>query len=267
MPTEHPGLDPLLDVLQLKEQGLFGNALVALERLRPELISQSRSQALRAELLERVGRRKEAETVARKLLSLKNLSNVERSLCDFVLARIDIDAGNTQQAIESLNRSIRVAELACDSERKCVAQLKLFVLLSDHMGTDATAALLADLRATAARTGNRHILASVHVYFAQIEALRGSIQSARRHIALANKLLVECPNAWLESVLENISLGLAIMTSEFGLAEAHAEGGCSWFRERAEQQSMSSISQIPAFFGLPWGGLKKLSTATKERSD
>ena len=61
---------------------------------------------------------------------------------------------------------------AGDLERTCAAQLKLVVVLSDGVGTDAIAALLADLRANATRSGNPRILAAVHTYFAQIEALR-----------------------------------------------------------------------------------------------
>ena len=255
-----PTIDHLTDVLKFRQEGRFSDALAVLEKLPTQVLGQAKTQVLRAELLERVGRAKEAESITRKLLPLKALSYVERSVCEFVLARIDIDSGNIKQAVERLNRSIGLADLGFDLERKCVAQLTLFALLSDRQGTEVTTELLLDLRTTAARTGSPQILASVHAYFAQVEALRGSVHSARRHVALANRLLTDHPNLWLSSLVENICLALAIMTSEFELAEVHARNGFQLV-EKTGAANEYVVNQANS--GFLWHSLGRLEDAVE----
>jgi tetratricopeptide (TPR) repeat protein len=225
MRTEDPRLVRLEEVLRLRESGLFRDALEAFDALQPSLNSQTSSQVVRAELLERVGRGPEAQSTIQKALASRSIGASDRSLCDFVLARIEIDSGDFEAAIRYLNGAVVMARKAGDVERTCNAQLKLLTVLSDGIGTDATGPLLAEVRANAARTGSPRMLAAVHTYFAQIEALRGSVQNARRHIRLAHQLLQRAPSVWLESVIENIALALSIIASEFEIAEIHARRG------------------------------------------
>ena len=110
MLNREPRTDYLEDVVRLKDQGLFADALAAFDKIKPETAGRLQSQAIRAELLERVGRPKEASAIVRRVLAAKNVSDVDHSLCNFVLARIDIDSGNLQQAIENLNKSITMAQ-------------------------------------------------------------------------------------------------------------------------------------------------------------
>jgi transcriptional regulator with PAS, ATPase and Fis domain/tetratricopeptide (TPR) repeat protein len=215
-------VDPLQEAFSLKESGLFTDALRAFEQLKTEVRKKLPIQMVRGELLERVGRTREARHLIQQTLAIKTLGASDRSLGEFVLARVDIDTGDIEGALSHLNRSISLAQKAGDFERVCSAQLKLLLVLSDGVGASATGTLLAEVRANAARTGNPRILAAVHVYFAQIEALRGSVESARRHIRLAVQLLKDAPNFWLESVVENINVALSIMASELEAAEIHS---------------------------------------------
>ncbi|HEY7287365.1 MAG TPA: sigma 54-interacting transcriptional regulator [Vicinamibacterales bacterium] len=231
MSTRELAAHSIEDVLRLREQGLFAECLSVIDKVRSDVAGTLKYQAIRAELLERVGRGDEAVAIAHRILAAKNATDVDKSLCEFILARVRIDSGLVEQAIVNLNRSIVLAKRAVDLERLCAAQLKLLVVLSDGIGSDAVAPLLADLRVNAAKSGNPRILAAIHVYFAQIEALRGSTTSARRHIALARQLLTASPSVWLESVIENICLAISIMSSEFDTALEHARRGLELVRQ------------------------------------
>ena len=193
-------MDPLQEIYNLNDCGLFADALAALDRLKGDVSRRQTVQIVRAELLERVGRSREAKAIVHRALASRNLGARDRTVCDFVLARAAIDDGDFDSAIAYLNKSIAMAQSTGDLERACSAQLKLLVVLSDGVGADATGALLAEARANAIKTGNPRLLAAVHVYFAQIEASRGSVQSAGRHLRQASQLLRDAPNYWLESM-------------------------------------------------------------------
>jgi tetratricopeptide (TPR) repeat protein len=226
MPLTSGGrVDRLHEIKELKDKGLFREALAVCDKLSRELSDRWSFKIIRAELLERVGQTDEAITLVHRALSSKTLTLSDRSICELVLARVSIERGSTANAIVHLNRSISDAKRANDLERACEAQLKLLSILSNGAGADATGPLLADVRASAMKCGNPRVLASVHVYCAQIEALRGSIKTSRRHIRMALQLLREAPSSWLECVIENIGLAVSIMASEFGVAEAHAAKG------------------------------------------
>ena len=98
MLNREPRTDYLEDVVRLKDQGLFADALAAFDKIKPETAGRLQSQSIRAELLERVGRPKEASAIVRRVLAAKNVSDVDHSLCKgFVLARIDIDSGTSSR--------------------------------------------------------------------------------------------------------------------------------------------------------------------------
>ena len=218
-------MDHFQQAREFRDAGLFRDALACLEKCTNEIADKTSIPALRAELLERVGRQTEAQAIARKLLSSKNLGWNDKSICDFVLARIAIDRRDFDSAVAHLTRSIGYAQRAGDIDRTCAGQLKLLLLLADGAGTDAIGPLLSEVRANAVRSGNPRTLAAVHVYFAQMEGLRTSVVTSRRHIRLARQLLDGSPNAWLEAIVGNLELSLALMESEFEAAKECARVG------------------------------------------
>jgi hypothetical protein len=62
-------------------------------------------------------------------------------------------------------------------------------------------------------------LLAVHVYFAQMEGLRNVSRYLTTTHSLARQLLDGAPNAWLEAVVANLELSLALMESEFEAAK------------------------------------------------
>jgi hypothetical protein len=93
MPTRELTARGLEEVTRLRDLGLFAESLSALEKLKPEIVGTLNHQTIRAELLERVGRCDEAVAIVRRVLAAKSTSDTERSLCEFILARVHIDSG------------------------------------------------------------------------------------------------------------------------------------------------------------------------------
>src|SRR6478672_10305103 len=112
-------------ILALRDSGLFAEALQTFDKIPHDSTLRTPAQILRAELLERVGRRREADTIIRRALYAKNLSPTDRSLCEFVLARIQIENGDLESAVAHLNKAISLAHRAGDFEQVGFAQLKL----------------------------------------------------------------------------------------------------------------------------------------------
>src|SRR5215471_918691 len=135
-------MDSLQQAKELRDAGLFREALDCVDQVPSESIDRVQAQVLRAEMLERVGRPADAQLIARKLLSSKVLGWSDRSTCDFVLARIAIERREFDSAVAHLNRSIGCAEKAADLDKACAGQLKLLLLLADGAGTDASGPLL-----------------------------------------------------------------------------------------------------------------------------
>jgi transcriptional regulator with PAS, ATPase and Fis domain/tetratricopeptide (TPR) repeat protein len=225
MQNRSSATDRLERVASLRDAGLFAEALKALDNAPSDIANRLPAQVLKGELLERVGRRRESEALISRALRSKLLSGSDRSLAELTLARIRIEFGGFDAAITHLNKSISIAKRSGNIERLGFGQLKLLTLLSDGIGTDATGPLVAEVRATAIRSGSPRLLSAVHVYFAQIEALRGSVRSANRHIRLAKEILQSSPNFWLDSVLENIRLAISIMQADFETAQACSKRG------------------------------------------
>ena len=114
-----------------------------------------------------------------------------------------------------LQRAAAIALASGDYERACWAQLWLLIVVSDHSGPDATVSLLAELRANTVRSADPVILAALHIFVAQMEAKRGLLSSAHRHIRLALDLLQSMSNAWLEALAEHIEVAIATMRADF----------------------------------------------------
>ena len=63
-------------------------------------------------------------------------------------------------------------------------------------------AALPNVRLAVARAGDSTLLAQLRIYVGRTEARRGSLVEAQRHYSLADQLLVNNPNVWLQGILE-----------------------------------------------------------------
>src|SRR5262252_612013 len=205
--------------VQLRNAGRFADALAALGTSRT---SSAQAQVMRAELLERVGRYREAYRLAAELLSSEKLTAGERSACHLVVGRVDSVEGKVHSATASFQRAITEAESANDTARAFWARLRLFVTVSEQAGPDAAVSMLPTLRTTGAKTGDVTVLAALHLFVAQAEAKRGLVRPAARHLQLARPLIENLRNDWLQATLEHLETAVATLRGR--LAEALAHG-------------------------------------------
>jgi transcriptional regulator with PAS, ATPase and Fis domain/tetratricopeptide (TPR) repeat protein len=213
----------LKEAKRLVRAGQYRDAATTLAAGNVERSEKTQTEVLRIEVLERLGQYALAKREAELLLRApERLTAGERSACRVVIARAAVEDGLFENARVLLQQAITLALDAGDYERAFWAQLRLLQILSDLSGADATVSLLADLRTSAARTGDSMIRAALHLFVGQIEAKRGLLSTARRHVRVALGLLSEEHNAWLESVAEHISVAIAIMRADTAGALEHA---------------------------------------------
>src|SRR5438045_16458 len=99
-------------VRELVASGQYASALRTLEG-RP-LLDRLTGDLFRIELLERVGQHSEARELAEQIGKRRALSPDAKSTCEFVLARIEWDAGNTDNAILHFQRAVTHASQSED---------------------------------------------------------------------------------------------------------------------------------------------------------
>ena len=87
---------------ELRSRGKFIEALRALDGRKENGGDRQAAEALRADLLEQVGRHIHARASAESLLRSKLLPPSLRSACELVLARLDRENGNLPSAIQRL---------------------------------------------------------------------------------------------------------------------------------------------------------------------
>jgi len=210
-----------LDVIrQLTRRGLFGQALRALESA-PKTIDRKAAESLRSFLLLMVGRVEEAQQQAQSLLAGRRMSQVDQSLCEWIIGQVFLEEGSTDSAVECFQRSSRRAREAGDGDGDIRANLDLFSVLSERHGAASVAPLLAEIRPIVAKSGDVHHFATLHLRVAEAEGKRGSMEGARPHLEIARRLLRDVPNAYLEAFAENFELAICILRSEFEEGKRH----------------------------------------------
>jgi transcriptional regulator with PAS, ATPase and Fis domain/tetratricopeptide (TPR) repeat protein len=213
-------MESVEQVLRLTRLGRFGEALRALDNLKPVSV-RAEHQVLRAQLLEQVGQYEPARMLAAALLRSKNLAPSHRSECEAVLGRVLFDEGNTERGLSHLQRAALIAQQAADLRALFGAKLYLLIILSDRSGPAAGSSILADVRQIATKLGDPEITARLHLFVAQAEAKRGLLENAKRHTSLASRILKTAPNAFLEAFTGNLDLAVAVLRSEFDVAKEY----------------------------------------------
>ncbi len=159
-------------------------------------------RVLKAEMLGHTGLQEQAKELAETVLRSNGLHAALGSRCQAVVGGTLFDDGDLDEALESLQRSVRLAEESGDVEQLCWSQLRLMATLADVSSPESVVTLAADLRHNSARSGNPHIAAGLRIYQARIDAKRGALHNTKHNLSIATSLLRDAPNAWLEGILQ-----------------------------------------------------------------
>ena len=229
----------LADVTALRESGCFSQALKTLDEVGVKNGERPTASTLKAELLERTGAYTQSRSITEGLLAGKQISVADRSTCELVLGRLELEIGAVDSGIAHLQRSATFASQGAELARLCWAQLRLLLVLSDRSGPDSVVPLLGELRVNVMRSGDPSIMAALHIYLAETEAKRGLLRNAQRHLGIGKRSLSGFSNCWLEALAENVESAIETMRSDFGTALTHARR-CL---ELAEQSGALSIHE------------------------
>ena len=230
------GMDFIDHSKQLARLGQFGEALKLLEAGQVHKTRETAVQTLKGELLERVGRHAQSLSTITAVMKSRGVTTAERGACEYTLGRLRLEEGSAEEAVAHLRRAASLAIEAEDLERLCRTQLLLLLAVTDASAPELAEARIAETRANVAKLGDPHLVATLHLYVGELEAKRGFLDNALRHIALAQGLLGVAPNVWLEAVAENNSSGICLLRADIELAQEHALKG----RELSERSSVAS---------------------------
>jgi transcriptional regulator with PAS, ATPase and Fis domain len=206
---------------ELKQVGLFSDALKVLAAAEVPSRERLAVDVLRMELLETTGEYEPARVLATNSLKSRHVNDADKSLCEYVLGRIDVELGKVQSGIAHFQRSALCAQQAKDIEAEFHARVQLFNVLFERLGPGGSTSLLSEIRALATKLGDPRCTAKLHLFVAAMEARRGLFSNARRHTSIARNLLQDFPHAYYEAFAENIALGISVMQSEFESARIH----------------------------------------------
>ena len=212
-------MHPIESARALFDRGRFRDALAQLSNA-PDTSGVQSAQILKAELLERIGKHIQSESLLQRLARSKTLTLQEKGATEYILGRIAVENARVDDAMTHFQRALAIGRKA-DLTRACWAGMSLARLVADRVGPEAAAPLLAQVRADVIKLGNPIVSAGLHVCVGEMEARRGLLQTAERHVRLAQAILNTSPNSWLESAAANTSLAIAVLRSDLDAALLH----------------------------------------------
>jgi DNA-binding NtrC family response regulator len=138
-----------------------------------------------------------------------------------ILGLVARDFGLIDEAVQSLQHSLRLAREHADITQAARSTLPLFRIISERQPPEVVGSLLADLRTLTTKAGDPHLTVSLHESVARQEAQVGNLDEARRHLKIANSLLDAHPNSWLRQLCEINAFCIEFVNSDLQRAEEH----------------------------------------------
>jgi DNA-binding NtrC family response regulator/tetratricopeptide (TPR) repeat protein len=240
---------PAGQVGALVARGLFNEALACLRSHHPGQFPPNHHAILLAEMCESTGDQQAAVGIATSLLEAAGTQPLLRSRCQTILGLVARHGGDLREALQRFQRAAGLAEQESDFELLSWAQLRSMTTLAEDAGADAVAGLRDEIRRNVARSGNPHVVAAFHLFVGEIEAKRGLLDPARRHLRAADAILAGQANAWLEGVAALDACCLCFMRSDFEEALAHADRAIRFAKASGHARShLAAIANLGALY-------------------
>jgi DNA-binding NtrC family response regulator/tetratricopeptide (TPR) repeat protein len=179
-------------------------------------------QLLIAESLARTGRLESASQVARQVIGRSDCMR-GHPRAEMILGIIARDLGRTEEALQSLQRSLHSAKEGGDIAQAARSALAIFRIISERQPLEIVGPLLSEVRRLTMRSAEPHLTALLHESVARQEAQVGNLAQARRHLRIARSLLEAHPNAWLQQLCEINAFCIEFFDSDLALAEQHLD--------------------------------------------
>jgi DNA-binding NtrC family response regulator/tetratricopeptide (TPR) repeat protein len=226
---KNPLHNELLLALGLMRHGRFTEAVKTLQR--PGLQNDNlQHQALLADVLQRTGRNEQAEAIAARCIRGTKAPSDVTARCHFVLANVLRERGDMRKSIDQYLAAEKSG--GSDIELLCWVQLRLLAAISEVNGGEAAMSRVSGLKLSLARCGEARPFAAFHLWIAETESTRGNLTAARRHLRIAESLLKQVDDAWLQGYLAINSFGVSYHCAD--ILEAR-----KWAQIAVEQSRLS----------------------------
>lgn len=200
MPSDRMG--EFQRALKMLRHGRFAEAALALEADDNRRLGRGRlptAEALRADVLQRIGRNNDAESIATRTLKMSQRVPDVAARCHFVLGNICRERGDRVSEIKHLQIATTLAE--ADLELGCWAQLRLLGAFADFRGIEAAMGRLDEAKRVLARLGDPRPFAALHLWLAEWDTTRGFLDKARHQLGRAEALVSQGDDVWLRGYL------------------------------------------------------------------
>ena len=146
-----------------------------------------------------------------------------RARCELVLAQVLLEQEGPRQSVKHFHKAVGFSVAAADMPLVCVSQLRLLTTLAGVSTPDSVLSLMRETERNVFAYGDAQIAADFHAKAAQIEARRGSLFVAEKHLETAETLLKTDPNHWLEGWLCLAASAVYFVAANFEAAKTRAE--------------------------------------------
>ncbi len=126
-----------------------------------------------------------------------NLDAVSVAKCRRVEATVALDRGDRDSGLAELAAAASLAEYAGNSQEAARSALRLFTALHSSGGSSSSSETLTLAKRLALRSGDKTLMADLHMRVGQAEAQNGNVHAGRRHLERSIELLEESPHASL----------------------------------------------------------------------
>jgi DNA-binding NtrC family response regulator/tetratricopeptide (TPR) repeat protein len=219
----------LLLASALMSRGRFSEATKVLNELQQRRSSPA-AQAFLADASQRTGDYQRAELLASGVSADPRNPQDALARAHFVLGNLHRDRGNVHSAIHEYQIAKQWA--GSDRELGCWIGLRLIAAIAEANGTKAALLQIPSLKTDLARCGEPRPFAAFHLWIAETETTQGNLAPARKHLAIAARLLRNVDDAWLQGYLAINSFGLNYHAAEIPEAK-------KWAQRAIEQANIS----------------------------
>jgi DNA-binding NtrC family response regulator/tetratricopeptide (TPR) repeat protein len=205
---------------QLIRRGRYSEAVTALQGAPKPRGRDALTDALLADVLQRVGQNLPAEEIALRQLRRLSQSSPLYARYHFVLGSVERDRGNTASAIKHLQIA---AGFSDDLELACWSQLRLIGAIAEVSGVRTAIARLDEIKRILTRFGDARPFAALHLWLVEAESTRGNLKGAWSNLRTAETLLSQVDDVWLRGYLAVNRSALHYYSGEIREAREWAE--------------------------------------------
>lgn len=173
-----------------------------------------------------------------------------------LMAMIEFDEGHTSPAISQLNEGLHLANSAGDRALAAQVSLKLLHVLLASNGPDAASTLAPTAKRLVLDTADPQLFALLHSRLAELDARRGDLETACRHLTIATELLEQDPNFLIEGTVRLNQCAVELYLSNFARALAHAERSRHCAEISGHRRTLLAATVNVGFLRLQLGDLR-----------